>query len=60
MDTMLDVLSWFAEDEEGAAAIEYGLIASLVSVAAVAALGLMGASLEQLLNLVVEAMRPPE
>jgi pilus assembly protein Flp/PilA len=57
---MLDVLSWFAEDEEGAAAIEYGLIASLVSVAAVAALGLMGASLEQLLNLVVEAMRPPE
>ena len=60
MDTMLDVLSWFAEDEEGAAAIEYGLIASLVSVAAVAALGLMGASLEQLLNLAVEAMRPPE
>jgi pilus assembly protein Flp/PilA len=57
---MLDVLSWFAEDEEGAAAIEYGLIASLVSVAAVAALGLTGASLEQLLNLVVEAMRPPE
>jgi pilus assembly protein Flp/PilA len=59
MDTMLDVLSWFAEDEEGAAAIEYGLIASLVSVAAVAALGFMGASLEQLLNLVVEAMRSP-
>jgi pilus assembly protein Flp/PilA len=57
---MLHVLTWFAEDEEGAAAIEYGLIASLVSVAAVAALGLMGGSLEQLLNLVVEAMRPPE
>jgi pilus assembly protein Flp/PilA len=60
MDTMLDVLSWFAEDEEGAAAIEYGLIASLVSVAAVAALGLMGESLASLLDLAVEALRLPE
>jgi pilus assembly protein Flp/PilA len=57
---MLDVLSWFAEDEEGAAAIEYGLIASLVSVAAVAALGLMGESLASLLDLAVEALRLPE
>lgn len=53
---MLDALNWFAGDEEGAAAIEYGLIASLVSVAAIGALGLMGGSLEQLLNAVIAAL----
>lgn len=53
---MLDVLHWIGEDEKGAAAIEYGLIASLVSVAGIAALGLAGESLEQLLNLIVQAL----
>lgn len=51
-------LASFNEDEDGAAAIEYGLIASLVSVAAIAVLGGMGTSLEQLLNLAVEALQP--
>ena len=35
----------FLRDESGATAIEYGLIAALVSVAAIAALGAMGESL---------------
>ncbi len=35
----------FLQDESGAAAIEYGLIAALVSVAAIGSLGLMGDSL---------------
>lgn len=35
----------FFKDESGATAIEYGLIAALVSVAAIGALGLMGDSL---------------
>ncbi len=34
-----------AKDEAGATAIEYGLIAALVSVAAISALGAMGGSL---------------
>ncbi len=39
-------------DEEGATAIEYGLIAGLVSVAAITALGAMGNSLENMFNFV--------
>ena len=35
----------FLQDESGATAIEYGLIAALVSVAAIGALGTMGDSL---------------
>ncbi len=37
-------------DESGATAIEYGLIAALVSVAAIAALTVMGTSLETMFN----------
>ena len=39
-------LEKFFKDENGATAIEYGLIAALVSVAAIAALEAMGTSLE--------------
>jgi pilus assembly protein Flp/PilA len=42
---MLKALIRFAKDESGATAIEYGLIAALVSVAAIGALGLMGDAL---------------
>ena len=42
----------FAKDESGATAIEYGLIAALVSVAAIAALRGMGESLSNLFGLV--------
>ncbi len=35
----------FAKDESGATAIEYGLIAALVSVAIIAALGMLGTKL---------------
>lgn len=38
-------LSNFLNDESGATAIEYGLIASLVSVAIISALGVLGANL---------------
>ncbi|MGF1594096.1 MAG: Flp family type IVb pilin [Kiloniellaceae bacterium] len=56
---MLDVLNWIGEDESGTAAIEYGLIAALVSVAAITALAFAGGTLDLLLNLVVEALLPP-
>lgn len=42
---MSNMLLKFGNDESGATAIEYGLIAALVSVAAIGALGLMGESL---------------
>ena len=40
------------DDESGATAIEYGLIAALVSVAAIAALGSLGDSLESIFGVV--------
>jgi pilus assembly protein Flp/PilA len=40
------------KDESGATAIEYGLIAALVSVAAITALTSMGTSLKGIFNLV--------
>ena len=44
-------------DESGATAIEYGLIAALVSVAAIAALGTMGSSLKQMFQTVANALQ---
>lgn len=42
----MKTLKHFIADESGATAIEYGLIAALVSVAAVTALSTMGADLK--------------
>ena len=42
----------FIADESGATAIEYGLIAALVSIAAIAAMGALGNSLGDLFNTV--------
>ena len=42
----------FIKDENGATAIEYGLIAALVSVAAIGALTAMGGSLGTMFNTV--------
>lgn len=47
---MVYALSKVLKDESGATAIEYGLIAALVSVAAIAALTTMGSSLETMFN----------
>lgn len=44
------------KDENGATAIEYGLIAALVSVAAIAALGAMGDSLRAMFELVANVL----
>ena len=46
----------FAGNEDGATAIEYGLIAALVSVAAIGALTAMGNSLSTMFNTVSSAL----
>jgi len=46
MDNMCNTFKTFIRDESGATAIEYGLIAALVSVAAVTALTSVGVSLD--------------
>ena len=47
---MFTKIHQFLSDESGATAIEYGLIAALVSVAAITALQAMGNSLGQVFN----------
>ena len=49
---MIAKLHSFIRDETGATAIEYGLIAALISVAAIAAMGAMGDALQTLFNTV--------
>lgn len=43
-------LSKAASDERGATAIEYGLIAALISVVLITVIGLMGANMSDTLN----------
>jgi len=49
-------LKAFMTNEDGATAIEYGLIAALVSVAAIGALTAMGGSLSTMFNTVSSAL----
>ncbi len=49
---MLKLITRFQADVSGATAIEYGLIAALVSVASIGALSLMGGSLETMFTAV--------
>ncbi len=49
---MTKFLKKFIADESGATAIEYGLIAALVSVAAIGALQTMGSSLDAMFTTV--------
>lgn len=55
--TKLTIITTILRDESGATAIEYGLIAALVSVAAIAALGTMGSSLKQMFQTVANALQ---
>ena len=53
---MTKSLRCFAKDESGATAIEYGLIAALISVAAIAALTSVGSSLNSMFGTVASAL----
>jgi len=48
----MSFIKFFLEDESGATMIEYGLVAALVSVAAIVALQLLGAELQVIFNTV--------
>ncbi len=46
----MNIFARFAQDESGATAIEYGLIAALISVGIIAAASLLGTNLGNLFN----------
>lgn len=48
----------FAKDESGATAIEYGLIAALVSVVIIGAVGALGGQLTTVFEGITEALKP--
>ncbi|MGE5536976.1 MAG: Flp family type IVb pilin [Gemmatimonas sp.] len=53
---MFTTLKSFIRDESGATMIEYGLIAALVSVVAIAALGAMGGNLRDMFTHVSDCL----
>ena len=53
---MLKLITKLQADISGATAIEYGLIAALVSVAAISALSLMGGSLDTMFTAVSQQL----
>ena len=53
---MLSVFRHLMKNDQGATAIEYTLIASLISVAAIAAMGKVGGKVSNVLNNVAGAM----
>lgn len=57
---MLDVLCEFCRAESGAAAIEYGLIAALVSVAAFVGMAAAGQAVDGLLQTVAQYLSLPD
>lgn len=54
---MKNLFSRFANDESGATAIEYGLIAALIAVVIIGALQLLGGELDDTFREVEEAIR---
>ncbi len=53
----MNTLISFIEDESGATAIEYGLIAALISVAAIASMGTLGTALSSLFGTISTNLR---
>ena len=53
---MFSTMKAFLRDESGATAIEYGLIAALVSIAAIVAMGAMGNELGEMFNTVASEL----
>ena len=56
---MRSLVQTYLRDESGATAVEYGLIAALVSVAAIAAMTLLGQNLSAIFNYIAGKLTPP-
>lgn len=56
---MKNLFARFANDESGATAIEYGLIAGLIGVAIIAAVTLTGTNLTGLFNRIAATLTAP-
>lgn len=54
---MKHFINQFAADESGATAIEYGLIAALIAIAAIAAMGSVGNGLKNKFNQVASNLK---
>ena len=53
---MKNLLKRFRDDESGATAIEYGLIAALIALAIVTGAGLLGDALDEQFNAIAESL----
>ena len=53
---MKNIFARFAQDESGATAIEYGLIAALISVALIVAATAVGGNLSTLFNTIADKL----
>jgi pilus assembly protein Flp/PilA len=53
---MKNALTKFLQEEDGATAIEYGLIAGLIAVVIIVALTSIGTNLDRIYNLIVTAL----
>lgn len=57
----MNIFARFAQDESGATAIEYGLIAALISVVIITAVTLLGTNLTTVFDDIANALvKPPE
>jgi len=52
------MIARFIQDENGATAIEYGLIASLIAVVIITAVGTLGSNLDETFSNVAEHVQP--
>ena len=53
---MLNVIRQFVKQDEGATAVEYGLMVSLIAVAIITAVTLVGTNLNNIFNTVAAAL----
>lgn len=56
----MNLLKKFAADESGATAIEYGLIAALMAVVVIAAIGILGPQIEGTFQSIGTTLQNPE
>lgn len=59
MKTLMSAVKTFWADEEGATAIEYGLIVALIAVVIIAAVSLIGSRLDAIFDKIAACLQAP-